>query len=360
MIAAVWRWGTLALVVTAAGMLASCDRINGSHKAAEGPATDDAPLSGTVTVDGSATVYPLSQAMADAFRKTNPGVQTALGFSGTGGGFKKFCAGDVDIVGASRPIKTDESEACKARHVDFIEVPVAFDSLAVVVNSKNEFVECLTVNELKAMWEPAAEGKVRTWQQIRGSFPARPLVLLGPGRESGTFDYFTRAIVGEEASSRSDYTKSEDDMVIERGVVAQRDALGYFGYAYYKAHANELKVVGIDDGRGCVSPSPETVADETYQPLTRPLFLYVSLGAAARPEVKAFIRLYLALESRDIVTKVGYVPLPIVALFAQASRFEKGVTGSALGGRGSVIGVALHAFDDEEKDRERVRNLLVQ
>lgn len=239
-------------------------------------------------------------------------------------------------------------------------MPVAFDSLAVIVNAKNTFVDCLTVKELKAIWGPAAEGKVSQWNQIRASFPAQPLALFGPGKASGTFDYFTFAIVGTEGSSRGDYTKSEDDMVLERGVAAEPNALGYFGYAYYQANKEQLKLIAVDNGHGCITPNSQTVADGTYQPLTRPLFVYVNLVAAARPEVKAFTRFYLAPESTKTVAKVGYIPLPAAALVTQASRFERGVTGSFLGGHGSVTGVALNAFDEEEKERDRIRSALVQ
>ncbi len=298
--------------------------------------------------------------MAEAFRQSNPAVQFDIEFSGTGGGFKKFCAGQLDIADASRPINSAESAQCKAQHIEYIEVPVAFDSLSVVVNPKNTFVDCLTVKELKAIWEPAAESKMSQWNQIRARFPAQPLVLFGPGKASGTFDYFTLAIVGTESSSRSDCTKSEDDMVIEHGVAAEPNALGYFGYAYYQANQDQLKVIAVDNGHGCISPSAQTVADGTYQPLSRPLFLYVNLAAATRPEVRAIARFYLAPESTKYVTKIGYVPLPTAALVTQVSRFAKGVTGSALGGHGSVTGVALNTFDEEEKERDRTRSLLVQ
>lgn len=298
--------------------------------------------------------------MAGAFRDLNPGVQFAIDFSGTGGGFKKFCAGQIDIAGASRPIKAGEDEICRNQHIEYIEVPVAFDSLAVVVNAKNAFVECLTVPELRAMWKPAAEGKTTRWKQIRPSFPAQPLALFGPGRDSGTFDYFTLAIVGAETGSRTDYTKSEDDMVIEQGVAADANALGYFGYAYLEANKDKVKAVAVDNGQGCILPNAQTVANGSYQPLTRPLFLYVNVAAAARPEVKAFTRFYLSTESSKYVEAIGYVPLPAIALITQTARFDRGATGSALGGKGSVTGVALHAFDDEEKERDRIRSALVQ
>jgi len=317
-----------------------------------------APLAGKITIDGSSTVDPLSKAMAEAFRETNPSVQFAIDASGTGGGFRKFCAGQIDIAGASRPIKAAESEQCKAQKVEYLELPIAFDSLSVVVNAKNTFVDCLTVKELKAMWEPAAEGKVKQWNQIRASFPAQPLALFGPGKDSGTFDYFALAIVGTESSSRGDYTKSEDDTVIERGIAADPNALGYFGYAYYQANKDQVKVVAVDNGQGCIVPSAKTVADATYQPLSRPLFVYINKAAAARAEVKAFARFYLAIDSAKYVTKVGYVPLPPSSLVAQNTRLDKGVTGSVLGGHGSVVGVGLYSFDEDE--RERIRNALVR
>jgi phosphate transport system substrate-binding protein len=314
--------------------------------------------SGVITIDGSDTVYPLSKAMADAFHQSNPGVQFDTKFSGTGGGFRKFCAGQVDIQGASRAINATEGAQCKANHVEYIELPVAFDSLSVVVNPRNTFVDCLTVQELKTIWEPAAEGKINNWQQIRASFPSRPLVLFGPGRDSGTFDYFTLAIVGNESSSRDDYTKSEDYTVVERGVESDPNTLGYFGYAYYKANKDRLKLVAIDSGHGCVQPSPQTVANDTYRPLSRPLLLYVNVAASGRREVREFVELYLNFSSAGTVSKVGYVPLPPSALTVQNSRFEKGVTGSALGGHGSVIGIVHDWFNVSEE--EKVKAQLVQ
>ena len=329
------KYTSIVFALAAAGALAACDA---------------GKLSGTIAIDGSSTVFPLSQAMADAFRKANPDVQFALNVSGTGGGFRKFCAsGQVDIAGASRPIKSAESEECRANHVEYIEVPFAFDSLSVVVNARNTFVDCLTVKELKTMWEPAAEGKINSWRQIRASFPAQPLALFGPGKDSGTFDYFTLAIVGTQSSGRGDATTSEDDMVIEGGVASDPNALGYFGYAYYQANKDKVKLVAVDDGHGCVVPSGQTVADRTYQPLSRPLFIYVNAASVARPEVKAFVRFYLAPENTQYVTRVGYVPLPTGALKVQISRFDQGVTGSVFGGLGSVIGVKLDSFEDEEK-----------
>jgi len=341
------HWYSFVLPFSIASTLAACDSVKG-------------PLSGKVTIDGSDTVLPLTKAMAEAFRASNPRVQFAIEFSGTGGGFKKFCAGQLDIEDASRPITSAESAQCSAQHVEYIEVPVAFDSLTVAVNAKNNFVDCLTVKELKAVWEPAADGKLTQWNQIRPSFPAQPLALFGPGKASGTFDYFTFAIVGREGGSREDYTKSEDYMVVERGVAAEANALGYFPYAYYEANKEQVKAVAVDSGHGCVLPSSQTVANGTYQPLSRPLFVYVNLTAAARPEVQAFARFYLSSESTQYVTKIGYVPLPTAALVRETSRFMSGAKGSALGAHGSVTGVALDAFDQEEKERDRIRSALVQ
>lgn len=341
------RWYSALLACVIAATLVACDKATG-------------PVAGQVTIDGSDTVLPLTKAMAAAFRTTNPAVKFAIEFSGTGGGFKKFCAGQLDIADASRPINSAENEQCKARHIEYIELPVAFDSLTVVVNAKNTFVDCLTVKELKAVWEPAAEGKVTQWNQIRASFPAQPLALFGPGRASGTFDYFTLATVGTEADSRNDYTKSEDYAVVERGVAGEPNALGYFPYAYYQANKEQVKAVAVDSGHGCVLPSAQTVANGTYQPLSRPLFVYVNLAAAARPEVQAFTRFYLSTDSTQYVTNIGYVPLPTAALIRQTSRFMSGARGSALGAHGSVTGVALDAFDQEEKERDRIRDALVQ
>lgn len=313
---------------------------------------------GTITIDGSDTVYPLTKAVADAFHQANPAVQVNVSFSGTGGGFRKFCAGQVDIEDASRPIKAAEAEQCLGHHVEYIELAMAFDSLSVVVNPENNFVNCLTVQELKAIWQPSAEGAITNWHQIRASFPERPLALFGPGTDSGTFDYFTTAIVGTEASSRADYQKSEDYTVVERGIAADPNALGYFGYAYYRANQSQLKLIAVDSGRGCVLPSPQSVADKTYTPLSRPLLLYINKSAANRPAIGAFVHFYLSPQSTTYVEGVGYVPLPSGSLLAQTQRFDDGVTGSGFGGHGSVLGVNLDWANP--RDQEKVKNELVQ
>jgi len=297
-------------------------------------------LSGRVVVDGSSTVFPISQAMAAAFTKNNPNVKVNVGVSGTGGGFKKFCAGETDITGASRPINTQEMELCRQNKIEYTELPIAFDGLAVVVSSQNNFVSCLKTGELQQIWEPAAQGKITNWNQVRGSFPNRPLQLYGPDAASGTFDYFTLATVGQEGKSRTDYKPSANDDALVQGVAANPNALGYFGYAYYLKNQDKLKLVGIDSGYGCVQPSPKTIADGSYQPLSRPVFIYVKKAAAARREVNALTNFYLNPDNANIILQVGDVPLPNITLRAAASRFNRGMTGTNFGGRGAVIGVA--------------------
>jgi len=338
------RWPTRIALITAliAGGLTACN-----------PENPSAPVS----IDGSSTVYPLSKAMAEGFGKINPGVKFQIDFSGTGGGFKKLCAGRVDIVGASRPITSIEDEECAAQHLEYIELPVAFDTLTLVVNPKNTFADCLSVHELRRMWEPAAERTVVTWRDIRPSFPADPLVLFSPGKDSGTFDYFTLAVVGTEGKSRSDVTMSEDDTVIQRGIADNPHAIGYLGYSYYQGSRDKLKLVAVDNGQGCIAPSAQTVIDATYEPLSRPLFIYVNAAAVARPDIAAFTRFYLSSESQPYVAKSGYVPLPPAALAVQTTRFEKEAKGSAFGGR-TVLGMNLNFFNTSEE--ERISAQLVQ
>ncbi|MUH00949.1 phosphate ABC transporter substrate-binding protein PstS family protein [Scytonema sp. UIC 10036] len=309
--------------------------------------TSTTNLSGTIKIDGSSTVFPVSKVMAQEFQKANSGVKIDVAFSGTGGGFKKFCAGETDITDASRPINEEEVKLCQTNNIEYIELPVAFDSLSVVVNPKNDFVQCLKVSELKKMWEPGSEGKVNNWNQIRSSFPNQPLKLFGPGSDSGTYDYFTLAVVGQEGKSRSDYTKSENDDALVQGVSQDPNGIGFFGYAYYKTNRDKLKLASIDNGYGCVQPSPQTVADSSYQPLSRPIFIYVKKASATRPEVKAFTNFYLAPENANLVLQVGYVPLPNITLQAASSRFNNGITGSLLGGKGSVIGVGQKGLQEK-------------
>jgi phosphate transport system substrate-binding protein len=314
------------------------------------------PVSGHVTVDGSTTVLPVSKRMADEFRKANPNVQIAVESSGTGGGFKKFCAGGVDIAGASRPIDAEEVRACEAAHINYIELPVGFDSLTVVTNPKNSFVDCLTVPELKKLWEPGADAKVTQWNQIRSSFPAERISLYGPGSEHGTYDYFTLAIVGTSGRSRNDYTKNDDGNVLANDVASDVNALGFFGAAYYVGNRDKLKLVAVDNGFGCVLPSVETVENTTYQPLSRPLFIYLNAASAARPDASAFARYFVAPENAHLVREVGYVPLSPASLLIASQRIDHTQIGSIFKGRGAVVGVPPNFFEDED----RVKSALVQ
>ncbi len=266
-----------------------------------------------VKIDGSSTVYPITEAVAEEFQKAKSGaVKVTVGISGTGGGFKKFCRGETDISQASRPILKKEMDACKEAGIQYIELPVAYDALTVVINPKNDFIKSLTVDELKKMWEPKAQGSIKTWKQVNAAWPDKPLKLFGAGSDSGTFDYFTEAIVGKAKSSRGDYTASEDDNVLVQGVSGDVGAIGYFGYAYYEENQDKLKAVPIVEkaGKPAVLPSAETVMNGTYQPLSRPLFIYVNATAAAfKPEVKEFINFYLQ-NAPALVKEVKYVPLP--------------------------------------------------
>ena len=264
-----------------------------------------------IKIDGSSTVYPITEAVAEEYQIATK-VKVTVGISGTGGGFKKFCRGETDVQNASRPILKKEMDACKEGGVQYIELPIAYDGLTVVVNKNNDFVKSLTVEELKKMWEPAAQGKVKSWKQINASYPDTPLKLFGAGSDSGTFDYFTEAIVGKAKSSRGDYTASEDDNVVVQGVASDKGSLGYFGFAYYDENKDKLRAVPIVAKKGApaVMPSFESVKDGSYQPLARPIFIYVNATSAAfKPEVKAFINFYLA-NAPTLVKEVKYIPLP--------------------------------------------------
>lgn len=264
-----------------------------------------------VRIDGSSTVYPITEAVAEDFQAAKK-IKVTVGISGTGGGFKKFCRGETDISEASRPILKKEMDACKEAGVQYIELPVAYDGLTVVVNKNNDFIKTLSVDELKKIWEPSAQGKIKTWKQVNAAWPDMPLKLFGAGSDSGTFDYFTEAIVGKAKSSRGDYTASEDDNVLVQGVQSDKGALGYFGYAYFEENQDKLKAIPIvaKKGAAAVEPSVENVKNGTYQPLSRPLFIYVNATTAAfKPEVKAFIDYYLA-NAPKLVAEVKYIPLP--------------------------------------------------
>jgi phosphate transport system substrate-binding protein len=296
-------------------------------------------LSGSVLVDGSSTVFPISEAMAEEFGKVNPDVAVTVGVSGTGGGFKKFCAGETDITGASRPIKQEEIDLCTEAGIEFIELPIALDGLTVVVNNANDFAQCLTTEELLTIWEPAAQGTITNWNQVRSDFPDLPLGLYGAGTDSGTYDFFMEAI-GADGESRGDYTASEDDNVIVQGVVGDPNGMGFFGLAYFVENEGNLKAVEIDNGDGCVAPSAETVADNTYQPLSRPEFIYVKLDKADDPAVAAFVNFYIDETNKSLVDNVGYVSVPTELNEKVAARFEDKTVGTEFGGK-SAVGVQL-------------------
>ncbi len=294
-----------------------------------------------VRIDGSSTVFPVTEAVAEDFQKAQKGaVNVTVGISGTGGGFKKFCRAETDIQDASRPILRKEMEDCRAAGVEYIELPIAFDALTVVVHPKNTFLNSVTVEELKKMWEPAAQGKVTKWSDVNPSWPAAPLKLFGAGADSGTFDYFTEAIVGKSKSSRGDFTASEDDNVLVQGVSRDVNALGFFGYAYYHENADKLKAVAISSkGGAAVLPSMDAVLKGTYQPLSRPIFIYVNAKALERPEVAAFVEYYLINGAR-LSREVQYVPLPAQAYQAGLEHVHKRRVGTVFGGV-SEVGVTI-------------------
>lgn len=285
-----------------------------------------------ITVDGSSTVYPITEAVAEEFQNQNQKVRVTVGISGTGGGFQKFCSGETDVADASRPITKTELAACAKNGVTFIELPVAYDGLAVVVNPKNTWVDHITVAELQTLWGPDAQGKVTRWSQVRRGWPDREVHLFGAGVDSGTYDYFTEAIMGKAKSSRGDFTSSEDDNVLVQGVSTDELALGFFGYAYFFQNKDKLRLVPIEDGKdgngtGPILPSPETVRGGTYQPLSRPLFIYVKQQSLERPEVKGFIEYYLK-EGPWLVDQVGYIQIGDEGYDLIRQRFAKGSTGT--------------------------------
>jgi phosphate transport system substrate-binding protein len=302
----------------------------------------------TVKVDGSSTVFPITEAVAEDFQQQKQGaVRVTVGISGTGGGFKKFCRGETDISNASRPILEKEMTACKQAGVQYIELPVAYDALTVVVNPSNNWAKSMTVAELKKIWEPAAQGKITNWSQVRQGWPNAPMKLFGAGADSGTFDYFTEAIVGKSKSSRTDYTASEDDNVLVQGVNRDKNALGYFGYAYYAANQGKLKAVAIDNGKGsAVLPSKQTVENGSYQPLSRPIFIYVNAKAAERDEVKQFVEYYLS-NAPKLVNEVKYVPLPAKAYSTAMDHFQKRRIGTVFDGK-EAVGLRIEELQQRE------------
>ncbi|HUF11903.1 MAG TPA: PstS family phosphate ABC transporter substrate-binding protein [Longimicrobiales bacterium] len=287
-------------LVVLATLLAACGGDAG-RESVEGD------LSGSIQIDGSSTVYPITEAVAEEFMaETGGDVRVTVGVSGTGGGFKRFCSGETEISNASRPIKDSESEQCEAAGVEPVELTIAHDGISVIAHPDNTFVDCLTVEELNAIWRPGST--VQRWSDVRPNFPNQQIKLYGAGTDSGTFDYFTEAINGEEDASRSDYTASEDDNTLVQGVAGDPGSLGYFGYAYYVENRDKLKLLGVDSGSGCVQPSPETIRGGTYTPLSRPVYIYVARSALERPEVRAFVDFYLE-HGGELSSAVGYVAL---------------------------------------------------
>ena len=293
-----------------------------------------------VKIDGSSTVFPLTEAVAEEFQIAKRGaVRVTVGISGTGGGFKKFCRGETDVQDASRPILAEEMEACRKNGIQYYEFPVAFDAITLVVSQQNTWADAVTVAELKRMWEPPAQGKITRWSQVRAGWPDVPLKLFGAGSDSGTFDYFTEAIVGKAKASRGDYTASEDDNTLVQGIATDKQAIGYVPYAYFEPNQKRLKAVAIDAGKGPVRPSRETVETGAYQPLSRPVFIYVNSKAAKRAEVATFIEFYLT-QTPNLAAQVKLVPLPSPAYTTASKHFHTGRLGTVFHGV-SAIGLTI-------------------
>lgn len=311
--------GFLAVIVSVTALLNGCK----SAQSQQSP----------IKIDGSSTVFPITDAIAKEYQKTNPNkLQIQVAFSGTGGGFKKFCAGEIDIVNASRPIRTEEMQACNQAVVRYIELPVAFDALTVVVNPQNNWAKDITLAELKKLWEPTAQGKITRWKQVRDAWPDEPINLYGPGKDSGTFDYFTEATVGTAKASRADYTASENDNSLVAGISKDKNALGYFGLAYYEANQNQLKAIAIDSGKGPVLPSLKTVEKSQYQPLARPLFIYVNVLSTRKPGIYDFVDFYMR-KAPSLVKEIGYVPLPAEGYHLAWVHYHRGKVGTVFDGK---------------------------
>ncbi len=290
-----------------------------------------------VRIDGSSTVFPVTEAVAEEFQAAHRGTMVTIGVSGTGGGFKKFCRGDIDITNASRPIKPSEIEQCEKGNVQYIELPISYDGLAIIVNKSNDWIDSITVKELKKIWEPAAQRKILKWNQIRPNWPDKEIHLFAPGVSSGTFDYFTKAINGEEGASRGDFTASEDDNVLVQGISSDKGGMGFFGLAYYEYNSDKLKLIPVDDeidsnGKGPIAPTVASVNDGTYQPLSRPIFIYVDKAKVeARPELANFIQFFLD-NAATLSEEVGYIPLPAAIHKLTVERFKGRVEGTVYEG----------------------------
>jgi phosphate transport system substrate-binding protein len=320
------------LILPVAALIVTLACGGGNGGGSETGGEPSATTAEVIAIDGSSTVFPVTEAVAEEFQKATPGTRVTVGRSGTGGGFQKFCRGESAVSNASRPIMTTEIEACQKAGIDYIELPVAYDGMAIVVNPKNTFATSITVSELKKLWEPGAQGKVLRWNQVRTSWPNQEIHLFGAGVDSGTFDYFTEVINGKAKVSRGDYTSSEDDNILVQGVAGDQYALGYMGLAYFEENRDKLKLVPVDDenpanGEGPVAPTADTVRNGTYRPLSRPIFIYVSTAALARPEVQKFVQFYLE-SSAPLIKEVGYVPLTDAEQKLVQQRFSGKTTGT--------------------------------
>ena len=301
-----------------------------------------AGLSGDIAIDGSSTVFPITEAVAEGFGGlTDDNVRVVVGISGTGGGFKKFCDNEIVISDASRPIKQKEVDLCSAAGIEYIELPVAIDGLSVVVNPENDFVDCLSVEQLNKIWSPESEGVVTHWNQVNPDWPAEEIKMYAPGVDSGTFDYFTEAINGDGGVSRGDFVASEDDNVLVQGVSGDKYSVGYFGYAYYAENKDKVKVVPIDGGNGCITPTDDAINNGSYAPLSRPLFIYVRADAAQQEHIAEFVRYYLSPSGRELAASVGYIPFPQQVYDLGLNKFNSGMVGTVFGGdnafKGSVV-----------------------
>jgi len=308
----------IVIMLTAAIVLVACGKKKEEKTLAENTKT---VLTGTIKVDGSSTVFPITEAVAEEFRSVEPKVKVTVGVSGTGGGFKKFSRGETNLSNASRPIKSKEKAACKANNISYLELEVAYDGLAVTINPANDWVDSFTVEELKKIWEPKAQGTIMKWNQIRPEWPNEEIHLFGPGTASGTYDYFSEAICGKKVGTRGDYTASEDDHVLVQGIAGDKYALGFFGLAYYAENKDKLSLIGVHNGIEVVKPSLETVKNGTYKPLSRPLFVYVNSTSVKSPEVVEFVNFYID-NAGELSKDVGYIPLPAQKYAAQKESFK--------------------------------------
>ena len=342
------------MIASMSRALFACSAVTLALAGCGGPSQQQASgrAEAVVTLDGSSTVFPISEAVAEEFQKANPGTRVTVGISGTGGGFQKFCRDETDISNASRPISETERKACSDAGISFMELPIAYDGIAIVVNPKASWADSITSAELKTLWAPEAQGKVTRWAQVRAAWPDREVHLFGAGVDSGTYDYFTQAIVGKEGASRGDFTSSEDDNVLVQGVSGDDLALAFMPFAYYDENKERLKLVPVDDGRadngaGAVAPSVEAIKTGRYQPLSRPVFIYVSEKALARPEVKAFVDFYVA-HAGALSAEVGYVPLGDAGYKLVSEHLTARKTGSVFEHGGSQVGLTIEQLLSRE------------